>query len=138
MAALFADAPWLRFNESISPDAPIATAHGVPDGDDEPDTGAKIGPDEDLLPLARRARELGGAEVGLAIRARSRSGDTAVSIAVSTPGSERQVHRVVFLSGPLGRSRAALAVAALLFEVLREAAPEDGSDAIEATAQIDR
>ena len=138
VAALFADAPWLRFNEAISPDAPIANAHGVPDGDEEPETGARIGPADDLLFFARRARELGGTEVGLAVRARTRTGDTVVSIAVSTPSSERQVRRVVFLTGPLGRSRAALAVAALLFEVLREAAHGDGSEAIEAMTLIDR
>ena len=138
VAALFADAPWLRFAEAVSLDAPVATAHGVPDDDEEPDTGAETGPSDDLLGYARRARELGGAEVGLAVRARPRTGDTAVSIAVSTPDGEWQVRRVVFLTGPLGRSRAALAVAAVLFEVLREAVPGDGSDAIEATTMIDR
>ncbi len=124
VAALFADAPWLRFDEAISPDAPVATAHGVPD--------------DDLLPFARRARDLGGAEVGVAVRARPRTGDTEVSIAVSTPDGQRQVRRVVFLTGPLGRSRAALAVAAVLFEVLNEVAPVDGSEVIEATTHIDR
>ena len=42
---------------------------------------ADDGPD-DLVRFARRARELGGADVGLAVRARPRTGDTAVSIAV--------------------------------------------------------
>ena len=123
LAALFAEAPWLRFNEVISPDAPVATTHGPPN---------------DLLPFARRARELGGAEVGLAVRARPQTGDTAVSIAVTTPDGERQVRRVVFLSGPQGRSRAALAVAAVLFEVLNEVTPVDGSEVIEATTHVDR
>ena len=114
VAALFADAPWLRFAEAV-------TLHE----DVGPDTGAEAGTatGHDLVPFARRAREQGGTEVGLAVRARPRTGDTAVSIAVSTPDGERQVHRVVFLTGPLGRSRAALAVAALLFEVLRETTP---------------
>ena len=138
VAALFADAPWLRFAEAVSLDAPVATAHGVPDDDEEPDTGAETGPSDDLLAFARRARELGGAEVGVAVRARPRTGDTAVSIAVSTPDGERQVRRVVFLTGPLGRSRAALAVAAVLFEVLREVAPGEGPKAIGATTMIDR
>ena len=138
VAALFADAPWLRFAEAVSLDAPVATAHGVPDDDEEPDTGAETGPSDDLLAFARRARELGGAEVGVAVRARPRTGDTAVSIAVSTPDGERQVRRVVFLTGPLGRSRAALTVAAVLFEVLREVAPGEGPKAIGATTMIDR
>ena len=72
-----------------------------------------------------RARELGGAEVGLAVRARPRTGDTAVSIAISTPRGSRRVRRSVFLTGPMGRSRAALTAAAALLETLREDAPTD-------------
>lgn len=118
--ALFGDAPWVRFNESISPDAPAATADqpatnaNEPEGDDVPD---------DLARFARRARGLGGAEVGLAVRARPRIGDTAVSIAIATPDGERRARRVVFLTGPMGRSRAALAAAAVLLETLRQALP---------------
>ena len=78
----------------------------------------------DLVRFAHRARELGGAEVGVAVRARPRSGDTAVSIAVSTPAGDQQVSRVVFQLGPLGRSRSALAAAAFLLETLRGATPD--------------
>ena len=60
---------------------------------------------DDLVLFARRARELGGSEVGLAVRARPRTGDTAVSIAISTPDREVRVRRVVFLTGPMGRAR---------------------------------
>jgi Damage-inducible protein CinA KH domain len=111
--ALFGDAPWVRFDESISLDAPAASAHGEPRSDEEevPD---------DLIRFAQRARELGGAEVGLAVRARPRTGDTAVSIAIVTPNGERRVRRLVFLTGSMGRSRAALAAAAVLLETLRE------------------
>ena len=114
---LFGDAPWVRFLESIAPEAPAATAHGTaadieePDGDDVPD---------DLARSAQRARELGGAEVGLAVRIRPRIGDTAVSIAISTPSGEWRARRVVFLTGPMARSRAALAAAAVLLETLRQ------------------
>jgi nicotinamide-nucleotide amidase len=121
LAALFGDAPWLRFDESISPDAPAAAAHGV--ADDEVEASADDRAVDDLVRLAQRARELGGADVGLAVRARPRTGDTAVSIAISTPAGERRVRRIVFLTGPLGRSRAALAAAAVLLETLREADP---------------
>ena len=108
---LLGDAAWFRFDESISLDAPSARAHGeMPADTDEPD---------DLLPFAQRARELGGSEVGVAIRARERTGDTAVSIAISTPTSDARDRRVVFLTGPLGRSRSALAAAAFLLETLR-------------------
>jgi len=112
--ALLGDAPWVRFDESIAVDAPAATAHGVnEDQEDEPS--------DDLVRFAGRARELGGADVGLAVHARPRSGDTAVTIAVVTPLGERRVRRVVFLTGPMGRSRAALAAAAVLLETLNEA-----------------
>src|SRR4029079_9742794 len=69
LTALLGDEPWLRFDESIAPGAPAAEAHGA----------------EDLEAYARRARELGGADVGIAVRARPRTGDTAVSIAIVTP-----------------------------------------------------
>jgi nicotinamide-nucleotide amidase len=123
LAALFGDAPWVRFDESIAADAPAATAHGTApaprDDDDKQDV-----PD-DLERFAKRARELGGAEVGLAVRARPRTGDTAVSIAISTPAGERRVRRSVFLTGPMARSRAALAAAAVLLETLREVTGDD-------------
>lgn len=116
--ALLGDRSWLRFDETISPDAPVALAHGQP-----PDTAAEAADDEaqvadDLMPYARRARELGGSEVGLAVRTRPRAGDTAVSIAISTPAGEHHVRRLVFLTGPMGRSRAALSAASFLLETL--------------------
>jgi hypothetical protein len=74
--------------------------------------------------FARRARELGAAEVGVAIRAHARTADTAVSIAISTPLVERKDRRVVFLTGPLGRSRAALSAASFVLEILREITPD--------------
>ncbi len=123
--ALFADAPWVRFDESISADAPVASAHGGQVAHDEADTiettDASGSVADDLVRFAQRARELGGAEVGIAVRARPRTGDTAVSIAIVTPTFERRVRRVVFLTGPMGRSRAALAGAAVLLDTLREA-----------------
>lgn len=111
---LLGDVTWFRFGEVISLDAPAARAHG--DVDPEPGTDAET---DDLLRYARRARELGGSEIGVAIRARERTGDTAVTVAVSTPTTEPKVRRVVFLTGPLGRSRSALAAAAVLLETLR-------------------
>ena len=69
--------------------------------------------------LAQRVREVGGAEVGLAVEARERGGDTSVSVAVVTPAATHRETRVVFLGGPLGRSRAATAAAAILVARLR-------------------
>jgi nicotinamide-nucleotide amidase len=116
---LIGDTAWLRFAESIALDAPAAREKGGPSdattaaGEaDEDDDG------DDLMRFARRAKELGGAEVGVAIRARPRAADTSVSIAISTPSVERTVRRVVFLTGSFGRSRSALAAAAFLLELL--------------------
>jgi nicotinamide-nucleotide amidase len=124
VGALFADATWLRFDESIDPAAPAAAGHGSADddatGDGDQVTGAGDDIPDGLVAYARRARELGGAEVGIAVRARPRQGDTAVAIAVVTPQGERRVSRLVFLTGGQGRSRAALSAAAVLLETLRE------------------
>ncbi len=115
VGAMLGDAAWLRFDETIAPEAPAASAHGQDDDEAAGDEAAAGG----LAGYARRARELGGSEVGLAVRARTHTGDTAVSIAIVTPSGERRVSRSVFLTGPMGRSRAALAAAAVLLEALR-------------------
>jgi nicotinamide-nucleotide amidase len=128
--ALFGDAPWVRFDESISADAPVALAHGAGTADaadpaDAADADPADAVPDDLVRFAQRARELGGAEVGIAVRARPRTGDTAVSIAITTPSGERRVRRLVFLTGPMGRSRAALAAAAVLLETLGAHGPSE-------------
>jgi nicotinamide-nucleotide amidase len=69
--------------------------------------------------LAERVRELGASEVGLAVEARPRAGDTAVSVAVATPDGVHRETRVVFLDGALGRGRAAIAAASILVARLR-------------------
>ncbi len=119
LGTLFADLSGLRFVESIAPEAPAATAHGPSAGHDTdaPDEDEQV---HDLVRYAYRARELGGSEVGLAVRARTRTGDMAVSIAVATPSGDRHVQRAVFLTGQMGRTRAALSAASFLLDVLRE------------------
>ncbi|HEX2626035.1 MAG TPA: molybdopterin-binding protein [Candidatus Limnocylindrales bacterium] len=69
--------------------------------------------------LAERVRDLGSCEVGLAVDARERGGDTAVTVAVVTPEGSHRETRVVFLAGSLGRARAANAAAAILLNRLR-------------------
>ncbi|HEY8237922.1 MAG TPA: molybdopterin-binding protein [Candidatus Limnocylindrales bacterium] len=69
--------------------------------------------------LAERVRELGACDVGVAVEARERGGDTAVTVAVVTPESTHRETRVVFLGGAQGRSRAAVATAAILLARLR-------------------
>ncbi|HUQ43905.1 MAG TPA: molybdopterin-binding protein [Candidatus Limnocylindria bacterium] len=72
-----------------------------------------------LEDLAARAREEAGSEVGFAVEARERGGDTSVTVAVLTPESTHRETRVVFLGGQLGRGRAAIAAAAILLSRLR-------------------
>ena len=77
------------------------------------------GQEATLEHLAERVRELGGAEVGIAVEARERGGDTAVTVAVVTPDGSHRETRLVFLGGSLGRGRAAIAAAAILLSRLR-------------------
>jgi nicotinamide-nucleotide amidase len=72
--------------------------------------------------LAARVRELGPSEIGLAVEARPRRGDTAVSVAVVDPAGEARERRIVFLDGAAGRSRAAIAAAGILLDRLRRSA----------------
>jgi nicotinamide-nucleotide amidase len=71
--------------------------------------------------LAERVREVGGTEVGVAVGARERGGDTGVTVAVVTPEASHRETRVVFLGGSIGRGRAAVAAAAILASRLRVA-----------------
>lgn len=125
VATVLGDADWLRFDETIAANAPAATAHldPTPATDDAARSPASGEPDpvpSGLIAYARRARELGGADVGIAVRARPRAGDTAVAVSIVTPRGERSVSRLVFLTGAQGRSRAALSAASVLFETLRD------------------
>jgi nicotinamide-nucleotide amidase len=120
LGTLFGELSALRFDESIALEAPAATAHGAPDPHDPDTRDDDVAQVHDLVRYAHRARELGGSEVGLAVRTRTRTGDMAVSIAVATPAGDRHVQRAVFLTGQMGRSRAALSAASFLLEVLRE------------------
>jgi hypothetical protein len=68
---------------------------------------------------AREVRAPAGADVGLAVAVRARGSDTAVSVGVATPRRTARRRSMAFLGGELGRSRAAIAGAALLLETLR-------------------
>ncbi len=105
VGALFGDVEWLALVESTGDDDP------TPDGDDG---------GSHLVDRARLVRDRSRAQVGLAVRARTRGTDSAVSIAVVTPSGEHRQTRRVFLGGSLGRTRAALAAAAVVFEALRD------------------
>jgi nicotinamide-nucleotide amidase len=75
----------------------------------------------DLGPAAEAVRRLSGADIGLAVRARARGEDTAVSVAIVDPNGIHRERRMAFLGGGQGRARAALTAAAILLERLRRA-----------------
>ena len=80
-----------------------------------PDDGRPVA----LEQLATLARELGESEIGMAVEARARGADMLASVALVDPVGAHRERRVVFLDGPLGRSRVAIAAAAILLDRLR-------------------
>jgi nicotinamide-nucleotide amidase len=123
---LLGDRAWLRLAESLASDAPAAAAH----------RSAVKG--HGLEGYAQQAREVGGSEVGLAVQARPRRGDTGVSVAVVTPAGIHRERRVVFLDGELGRARAGLAAAAVLLARLRNEPRPRTADADVRTVEVAR
>ena len=103
LGAVLGDVSWLSLLESRA---------AVPAG---------VGSIEDA---AHAIRAAAGAEVGVAVRARERAGQIAVTIAVETPDRRHRETRTTFTAGPLGRSRAALAAAAVLFAALGDDPPQ--------------
>jgi hypothetical protein len=73
-----------------------------------------------LEALTRNGLEVGGADVGVGVRARERGSDTAVSVVVIEGPAIHRETRVVFLGGANGRSRSALAAAHILLTTLRK------------------
>jgi hypothetical protein len=100
LGALLGAAPWFAFGEILAPGSPLANAH------------------HGLEPYATRVREIASAEVGIAVRARERAGDTSVTVATDIEGRIARVTRTAFLAGDLGRRRAALVAAAELWRRL--------------------
>jgi nicotinamide-nucleotide amidase len=78
-------------------------------------TGGKSGlSGRQAAAAAERTRDEAGVDVGLAVVARQRRDDTAVTVAAVTPSGSHRERRVVFLGGAQGRQRAAVAAAAIL------------------------
>jgi nicotinamide-nucleotide amidase len=102
VGALFGDAEWLTLVESRR---------------DEPRGGRGI------LVRARRIREVGRVDVGVAVRVRPRDDRLAVTVAVVTPIREHRETRTTFVGGSIGRARAAITAAAALYGALREPPP---------------
>jgi nicotinamide-nucleotide amidase len=104
LAALLGAADWFTFGETLAPGSPLAVAH------------------PGLEPYASRVRAAAGTEIGVAVRARERGGDTSVTIATDIDGRVQRVTRTVFLTAEQGRRRAALAAASELWYRLGEVA----------------
>ena len=104
LAALLGDQDWLRFSEALAGGTATARAHATAAG---------------LEDLARRGAKLGEAPIGLAVRARPRGADTAVSVVVTGPDWVHRERRMVFLRGANGRTRAALAAVHVLLTAIR-------------------
>lgn len=117
---LLGDASWLRAPADERP----ATAHDgiaidrLDQASDETMPGEGYLDPGDVLAAAREARNRAGATAGLAVFAAPRGGDTSVDVAVVTPEAELVEHRLAFLGGSAGRSRAALLAAAILLLAL--------------------
>jgi nicotinamide-nucleotide amidase len=109
LATLLGDAAWLRRTESLAADATDGAAA--------------------LERLAEAARDAAGCEVGIAVRARPRGEDTAVSVVVASPHGSHHERRLAFLGGAQGRSRTALAAAAVLLAELGRAVDVPAAEA---------
>ena len=104
LARLVGDRPWIRLSEALAADTVLARDHRSAAG---------------LETLARMAGEGGGADLAVAVRARARGADTAVSVVVIGPDWVHRERRMVFLGGESGRTRAALAAAHILLVAIR-------------------
>ena len=72
----------------------------------------------DLERRAEGARNERGSDIGMAVRATERDGDTGVTIAIASATGTRKVTRKAFLGGDEGRRRAALTACAALWTML--------------------
>jgi hypothetical protein len=97
VTTLLGDLPQLSFSELVGPHSGmVPEGHGIRD-------------------LAERVRTVGHADIGLAVKARERASDTAVTVAVALPSGTSEVTRTAFQAGEFGRRRAALVAAAELW-----------------------
>jgi molybdenum cofactor synthesis domain-containing protein len=122
VGALFGNVPWLVSATTRGFDGRIPDAAGPADaasGDASPGEAASGDEEVGLLGIAARARDVASTEVGLAVRARPRGTELAVSVAVVTPDGDRRQTRTTYVGGSMGRSQAALIAAATLFTALR-------------------
>jgi nicotinamide-nucleotide amidase len=81
---------------------------------------------QNLTLYAERVREMSGADIGLAVHAAARNGDTSVRVAIATGEGTLSDERTAFLGGTQGRRRAAIAACAALWQALRSDGLESG------------
>ena len=115
-ASLLGDREWLKLAETLAPNAPAAVQHADP-GDAA--SAAELSPTDGLEALARSARDVGGSDVSIGVRVRSRGDDSAVTVVVVMPDRVHRERRLAFLGGAQGRLRAALVAAHVLLVELR-------------------
>ena len=101
LVALLGGAPYLRFGELVADEQNLHHAS------------------TDLAHFAQRVREVGAADIGLALFVRQ-SKDSHARIAIATADGVEEMQRVAFLAGDEGRRRSALACAAALWQFLAE------------------
>lgn len=101
LTALLGNAPFVRFAELVR------------DGSDVEHAATN------LAHYAQRVREVGAADIGVAVHARQ-ARDTHVRICVASDAGTHELQRVTFLAGDEGRRRAALSACSALWETLRQ------------------
>ncbi len=119
-AVLLGDGPWLALAESWA--AGPATQPSGENTTDPAVADAAVA-DAAATDAARAVRDRAAADVGVAVHARIEGGDTLVTVAVVGPSIERTERRTAFLGGSQGRTRAALAAAAVVLGSLGEHDP---------------
>lgn len=102
VAVLFGDVEWLEL-------ARVRRGEDAPSAD---------GDEGGLISRAMAVRHDAGVDVALAVRARPRGSEFAVTVAVATPDGEARQTRSTYSVGDMGRHQAALIAAAVLFETL--------------------
>jgi nicotinamide-nucleotide amidase len=105
LLAMLGDAPFLTFGELVRD--PTDVTHAA----------------TNLAHYAERVREVGHADLGLALYARETRGDTHVRVAISSATGVTEDQRIAFLGGDEGRRRAALSACAALWKWLAEGDP---------------
>ncbi len=114
LAALLGEAPWLARCEVLGDRRDVRKFPP-----DDAKAAGEVDRDE-LAQLADAVRGRPPVEVGVAVEARERGADTAVSIAIASDRGTARVEKTALLGGSEGRRRAALVACAAVWEHLAE------------------